>query len=59
MTVNNSDFQEVDICGHTYYLNGGVLFDRKDRSCWLEPLSLKDLSRIILVLNDVILESEC
>lgn len=59
MGQSDVEFKEVEICGHIYYLNGGVLFDRKNKSCWLEPISPKEMSRIILTLNDIILESEC
>jgi len=55
----SSDFKEVEICGRMFYLDGGILYDRKDSSCWLEPISQKDLASIILVLNSIILESEC
>lgn len=55
----SNDFKEVKICGRIFYLDGGILYDRKDSSCLLEPISQKDLVIIILVLNSIILESEC
>ena len=48
----SSDFKEVEICGRMFYLDGGILYDRKNNNCWLEPISQKDLASIIL-------ESEC
>lgn len=54
----SSDFKEVEICGRMFYLDGGILYDLKN-NCWLEPISQKDLASIILVLNSIILESEC
>ena len=53
------DFREVEICGHTFYVSGGILYDRKNKNCWLDPISPKDLTTLILIMNDVILESEC
>lgn len=55
----SSDFKEVEICGRIFYLDGGILYDRKDSNCWLESISQKYLTSIILVLNSIILESEC
>jgi len=57
--MEDSNFREVEICGHTFYVSGGILYDRKDRSCWLEPISQRDLTRLILTMNDMLLESEC
>jgi hypothetical protein len=53
------NFREVEICGHTFYVSGGILYDRKNESCWLDPISPKDLTTLILIMNDMLLESEC
>jgi hypothetical protein len=58
MAQNNSkDFTEIEICGHIYYLKGGVLFEYVD--FYYKSVSPKDLTSIVLVLNEIVLESEC